>query len=432
MPESVYARAANLFHRDVPGYSAEDVSAIILGYDDGRIGVLHASNAAVPGRWAKRWQIVARRMTGVFEDWNSAELFRTDGEVTSRRIAGTRDVFVAQLEDVAARHPRAAPAAGAARGRAPPRCGSRWRRGARRPSGGRSRRDRGARSIPARWPSRSAASVWRSSRRWSTAAVPATGRAGGHARGRGVAHRLAARRAGERFELEVTAARRRDRARLPAPRLRRPSGGSPRSGLRFGSAGNVARYLRNGYMSWDGSYFVEPRAARAAAAADPAHPVRLRRDRARLAAGRRGRPRLPAARPLPEPAALRLRRRAAALDVETLIDGVPVRGERRGRAAGAASATPTSRPGCGAGRGTSPSASPLPPRLRGAAAHRLVLVVQPLCLARRAGDLLEHLAAARGVPRRDRHAVRHLPDRRRLHARRWATGWRPSRSSRAA
>jgi hypothetical protein len=40
-------------------------------------------------------------------------------------------------------------------------------------------------------------------------------------------------------------------------------------GLRFGLAGNVARYLRNGYTSWDGSYFVEPRGARAAAAADP-------------------------------------------------------------------------------------------------------------------------------------------------------------------
>jgi predicted dehydrogenase len=101
MPQTVYARAANLFHRDVPGYSAEDVSAVVLGYGDGRIGVLHASNAAAPGRWAKRWQIVARRMTGIFEDWNNAELVRTDGAGTSRRVAGTRDVFVAQLEDVA-------------------------------------------------------------------------------------------------------------------------------------------------------------------------------------------------------------------------------------------------------------------------------------------------------------------------------------------
>jgi alpha-galactosidase len=40
-------------------------------------------------------------------------------------------------------------------------------------------------------------------------------------------------------------------------------------GLRIGSAGNVRQYLRNGYMSWDGSYFVEPEAARDVVAADP-------------------------------------------------------------------------------------------------------------------------------------------------------------------
>lgn len=41
-------------------------------------------------------------------------------------------------------------------------------------------------------------------------------------------------------------------------------------GLRIGNAGNVRQYLRNGYMSWDGSYFVEPDAAREVVAADPA------------------------------------------------------------------------------------------------------------------------------------------------------------------
>lgn len=40
-------------------------------------------------------------------------------------------------------------------------------------------------------------------------------------------------------------------------------------GLRIGRAGNVRQYLRNGYMSWDGSYFVEPASARALAGADP-------------------------------------------------------------------------------------------------------------------------------------------------------------------
>ena len=41
-------------------------------------------------------------------------------------------------------------------------------------------------------------------------------------------------------------------------------------GLVFACARNVQRYLRNGYMSWDGSYFVEPANARESAKADPA------------------------------------------------------------------------------------------------------------------------------------------------------------------
>lgn len=101
-PQTVYARAANLFHRDVERYTAEDVSAIVLGYDDGRIGVLHASNAAIPGRWMKSWQIVAERATGLFSDWNTAEIARTTGEPQSETIAGTTDPFVAQLTDLMA------------------------------------------------------------------------------------------------------------------------------------------------------------------------------------------------------------------------------------------------------------------------------------------------------------------------------------------
>ena len=40
-------------------------------------------------------------------------------------------------------------------------------------------------------------------------------------------------------------------------------------GLRIGRAANVVRYLRNGYTSWDGSYFVELESARGIIAADP-------------------------------------------------------------------------------------------------------------------------------------------------------------------
>lgn len=41
-------------------------------------------------------------------------------------------------------------------------------------------------------------------------------------------------------------------------------------GLHIGNIANVRQYLRNGYMSWDGSYFVEPDAARDVVASDPA------------------------------------------------------------------------------------------------------------------------------------------------------------------
>jgi predicted dehydrogenase len=113
MPETVYARAANLGHRDVPGYTAEDVSAIILGYADGRIGVLHASNVAVPGRWTKQWQIAAERATGSFSDWNTAEITLHAGASGGavERVASARNVFEAQLADLV----------GAIRGGRPPR-----------------------------------------------------------------------------------------------------------------------------------------------------------------------------------------------------------------------------------------------------------------------------------------------------------------------
>jgi predicted dehydrogenase len=112
-PQSVYARTANFFHRDVGGYDSDDVSAIVLGYGDGRIGVLNATNGAVPGQWNKLWQVVAERMTGRFTGWNSGTLTHTVGAPRVEEIDEQTDVFVAQLADVAAairdRRPAAVP-----------------------------------------------------------------------------------------------------------------------------------------------------------------------------------------------------------------------------------------------------------------------------------------------------------------------------------
>ena len=100
-PDSVYARYANLFHRDVPDYDVEDVSSTMFGWDDGRLATLSASNIAVPGVWHKEWAIMARHATGRFTSWNDAVLTHTQGEVTSETVEGTTDPFVAQLADVA-------------------------------------------------------------------------------------------------------------------------------------------------------------------------------------------------------------------------------------------------------------------------------------------------------------------------------------------
>jgi predicted dehydrogenase len=100
-PDRVYARRANLFHSETPGYDVEDLSAIVFGWNDGRIATLNASNIATPGLWAKRWSVYAERLTGRFTDWNLAEFASTtDGAVTA--IAGTTDPFAAQLGDLAA------------------------------------------------------------------------------------------------------------------------------------------------------------------------------------------------------------------------------------------------------------------------------------------------------------------------------------------
>lgn len=101
-PQSVYARTANFFHRDVARYDSDDVSAIVLGYADGRVGVLNATNGAVPGQWTKLWQIVAERMSGRFTGWNTATLTHTSGAPRTEDIDAQTDVFVAQLADVAA------------------------------------------------------------------------------------------------------------------------------------------------------------------------------------------------------------------------------------------------------------------------------------------------------------------------------------------
>ena len=100
-PDSVFARRANLFHRNVPGYSAEDLSTVIFAWDDGRLASLTASNIATPGQWQKEWTICAERLTGRFDDWNRGRFTTTAEPPQTISIDSSLDPFAAQLLDVA-------------------------------------------------------------------------------------------------------------------------------------------------------------------------------------------------------------------------------------------------------------------------------------------------------------------------------------------
>lgn len=101
-PATVYARRANLFHRDTPGYSVEDVSAITFAWDDGRIATLNASNIATPGVWQKEWNVFAEKLTGRFTSWNDATFIPTVESAPPEPVVSAADPFVTQMEDVAA------------------------------------------------------------------------------------------------------------------------------------------------------------------------------------------------------------------------------------------------------------------------------------------------------------------------------------------
>jgi predicted dehydrogenase len=100
-PVTVYGRQSNLFHRDVPDYTVEDVSATIFGFASGATGVIYATNGAIPGRWINDYRLVAQRLVADFTNANNATITFTDGaDRPPLTIASERDYYAAQLRDL--------------------------------------------------------------------------------------------------------------------------------------------------------------------------------------------------------------------------------------------------------------------------------------------------------------------------------------------
>ena len=100
-PVSVFSRQANVFHCDVPDYTADDVSATVFSFASGALGVIYATNGAFPNKWIKEWRIVAQNLVAEFTDWNHATFTPTGApELAPEIIASEQDVFALQLRDL--------------------------------------------------------------------------------------------------------------------------------------------------------------------------------------------------------------------------------------------------------------------------------------------------------------------------------------------
>jgi predicted dehydrogenase len=100
-PLTVFSRQNNLFHRDVPDYNVEDVSATLTTFASGALGVIYATNGAIPNRWINDYRVVAKNVTVDFSDANHADFTYTaqDG-IPTEKVASAEDYYRKQFVDL--------------------------------------------------------------------------------------------------------------------------------------------------------------------------------------------------------------------------------------------------------------------------------------------------------------------------------------------
>ncbi|OLV15394.1 Gfo/Idh/MocA family protein [Deinococcus marmoris] len=99
-PQTVYARMANLFHQDVPGYTIEDISVVVARFAGGPLGVLRSSNAAIPGRYDTGFNVIAQKVTVQAQNHNSGTIHFTTEQKEPLTIASEQDCYAAQMLDL--------------------------------------------------------------------------------------------------------------------------------------------------------------------------------------------------------------------------------------------------------------------------------------------------------------------------------------------
>lgn len=91
---TVYSLQQNLFHRDLPDYTVEDVSGTVIGFANGGIGVLYATNGAIPGKWINDYRVVTQKITAEFADANHASfVYTTEPDLRTEQVCSEDDYY---------------------------------------------------------------------------------------------------------------------------------------------------------------------------------------------------------------------------------------------------------------------------------------------------------------------------------------------------
>jgi predicted dehydrogenase len=97
---TVYSRQQNIFHQNIEDYTVEDVSATVFGFSQGGIGVIYATNGAIPNRWINDYRVVARNLTAEFTNANHATFnYTNEPDRQPEVIASERDFYLSEMQD---------------------------------------------------------------------------------------------------------------------------------------------------------------------------------------------------------------------------------------------------------------------------------------------------------------------------------------------
>ena len=97
---TVYSRQQNIFHREIEDYTVEDVSATIFGFSKGGVGVIYATNGAIPNRWINDYRVVSKNLTVEFTDANHATFHYTaKPDQQPEVIASDKDYYLSEMQD---------------------------------------------------------------------------------------------------------------------------------------------------------------------------------------------------------------------------------------------------------------------------------------------------------------------------------------------